>query len=58
MSPQNEYVAHIGANLGEHDMAKLIMDKIKEDQRASMQKLKLWVHSFIWIRNLFHYRKS
>jgi hypothetical protein len=41
MSPQNEYVAHIGANLGEHDMAKLIMDKIKEDQRASMQKLKL-----------------
>jgi hypothetical protein len=34
-------VAHIGANLGEHDMAKLIMDKIKEDQRVSMQKLKL-----------------
>ncbi len=49
MNPQNEYVAHIGANLGEHDMAKLIMDKIKEDQRVSMQKLKLWVASFIWI---------
>lgn len=28
MNPQNEYAAHIGANMGEHDMAKLIMDKI------------------------------
>jgi len=28
MNPKNEYVAHIGANMGEHDMAKLIMDKI------------------------------
>jgi len=41
MNPQNEYAAHIGANLGEHDMAKLIMEKINEDQRKIMQKMKV-----------------
>lgn len=41
MNPQNEYVAHIGANMGEHDIANLIMDKIKEDQRSMMQKMKV-----------------
>ena len=46
MNPQNEYAAHIGANLGEHDMAKLIMEKINEDQRKIMQKMKVWVIFF------------
>ena len=50
MNPQNEYAAHIGANLGEHDMAKLIMDKINEDQRKMMQKMKVWVIFFYYKR--------
>ena len=52
MSPQNEYVAHIGANLGEHDMAKLILDKIKEDQKQAMLKLKIWDDVMAKLRNL------
>lgn len=33
MSDTNEYMTHLGANLGQHDLANLILQKINEDKR-------------------------
>jgi hypothetical protein len=41
ISDTNEYLTHLGANLGEHDLTKLILEKIGEDRREKMQKLKV-----------------
>lgn len=41
MSDTNEYLIHLGANMGEHDLANLILEKIAEDKREKMHKLKL-----------------
>lgn len=41
MSDTNEYLAHLGGNLGEHDLATIIMDKIAEDKREKMKNLKI-----------------
>ena len=33
MSDTNEYLAHLGANLGEHELAKTIVDKILANEQ-------------------------
>ena len=38
MSDTNEYLAHLGGNLGEHDLAAIISDKIKEDKHRKLRE--------------------
>jgi hypothetical protein len=38
MSDTNEYLAHLGGNLGEHDLATIIADKIKEDKHKKLRE--------------------
>jgi protein SCO1/2 len=38
---ENNYLTHLGANLGEHDLAKEIMSKIKERERQKLQAYKV-----------------
>ena len=33
MSDTNEYLTHLGGNLGEHDLAAIILEKINEDKK-------------------------
>jgi hypothetical protein len=33
MSDTNEYLTHLGGNLGEHDLASIILEKIKQDKK-------------------------
>lgn len=40
MSDNNEYLAHLGANLGEHDLAKIIIEKFIDNEHTKMQLLK------------------
>lgn len=40
MSDSNEYLAHLGANLGEHELAKTIVEKILENEQNKMKILK------------------
>lgn len=40
MSDSNEYLAHLGANLGEHELAKIIVEKILENEQNKMKILK------------------
>lgn len=37
MSDTNEYLAHLGGNMGEHDLANIILEKITEDKREKMK---------------------
>lgn len=39
MSDSNEYLAHLGANLGEHELAKIILDKILANEQEKMRFL-------------------
>lgn len=41
MSDTNEYITHLGANMGEHDLTNIIMEKITEDKREKLKNLKL-----------------
>ncbi len=41
MSDTNEYLTHLGANLGEQDLATLILEKINEDKREKMKHIKI-----------------
>lgn len=40
MDDENNYVTHLGSNLGEFDLSKMIMEKIFENERAKMKKNK------------------
>jgi hypothetical protein len=40
MDGQNEYMTHLGANLGEHELAKTIVETIMKREREKMKKLK------------------
>ena len=41
MNDRNEYVAHLGANLGEHELAKTILDKILDNEHSRMRMMKV-----------------
>jgi cytochrome oxidase Cu insertion factor (SCO1/SenC/PrrC family) len=41
MSDTNEYITHLGANLGEHELAKQIIDKILENEKEKMKMMKV-----------------
>ena len=41
MSDTNEYITHLGANLGEHDLAKNIVNGILKNEDDKMKKMKL-----------------
>ena len=41
MNDQNEYVTHLGANLGEHELAKTILDKILQNEHSRMHMMKV-----------------
>ena len=43
MSDNNEYLAHLGGNLGEHELAKIIVDKILDNEKKKMKLLKAWL---------------
>jgi len=38
MSDTNEYLTHLGGNLGEHDLAAIISEKIKEDKHQKLRE--------------------
>ena len=40
MSDENEYLAHLGGNLGEHELAKIIIEKIVDNEHEKMRLLK------------------
>ena len=41
MSDTNEYLTHLGANLGEQDLANLILEKINEDKREKLKHINI-----------------
>ena len=41
MDDNNEYLVHLGANLGEHDLAKTIVNSILKNEENRMKKLKV-----------------
>lgn len=40
MDDENNYVTHLGSNLGEFDLSKTIVEKIMENERTKMNKYK------------------
>ena len=43
MSDSNEYLTHLVANLGEHELAKTIIDKILANEQDKMKTVKnMW----------------
>lgn len=41
MSDSNEYVVHLGGNLGEHELAKTIIEKILQSEHEKMKMMKV-----------------
>ena len=41
MDDSNEYLTHLGANLGEHDLAKNIVNSILRNEEQRMKKMKV-----------------
>ena len=39
MDDENNYITHLGSNLGEHDLAKTISDHILQNQREKIRKI-------------------
>ena len=52
MSDTNEYLAHLGANLGEHDLANIMLEKINEDKRNKIKARNIW-YLVVYYQHIF-----
>ena len=40
MDDENNYVTHLGSNLGEFDLSKTIVEKIMDNERSKMKRFR------------------
>ena len=41
MNGKSEYLTHLGANLSDHELARIILERVGEDQQEQLRHLKI-----------------